>query len=120
MSTLEQDRPKLVQERLARCHQTRAGPVQGLKIEPVLALQLDEPHGWPCRCLCNPRRIIVVVLLCADVRADILRRHQSDPMPLRSKETADVMRSAARLHGNRARLKLACKFGESCPSHAAA
>ena len=41
MATLEQDRPELVHERLARCHQTRAGPVQGLQIEPVLAPHMD-------------------------------------------------------------------------------
>src|SRR3546814_9408392 len=41
-------------------------------------------------------------------------------MPLRSEETADVMRSAARLHSNRARWELACKFGKGRPSHASA
>src|SRR3546814_10908235 len=89
-------------EHLARCHQTRARAVQGLQVEPILALQLDEAHGRPRSRLGDPRRIVIIVLLCTDVGADILRRHQSDLMPLRSEETADVMRSAARLHSNRA------------------
>src|SRR3546814_3671660 len=107
-------------EHLARCHQTRARAVQGRQVEPVLALQLDEAHGRSRSRLGDPRRIVIIVLLCTDVGADILRRHQSDLMPLRSEETADVMRSAARLHSNRARWELACKFGKGRPSHASA
>lgn len=64
---LEQDRPKLVQERLACCHQTRAGPVQGLQVKPVLALQLDEAHGRPRCCFRNPLGIVVIILLCPNV-----------------------------------------------------
>src|SRR3546814_2049873 len=107
-------------EHLARCHQTRARAVQGLQVEPILALQLDEAHGRPRSRLGDPRRIVIIVLLCTDVGADILRRHQSDLMPLRSEETADVMRSAASLHSNLARWELACKFAKGRPSHASA
>src|SRR3546814_3638016 len=76
-------------ERLARCHQTRARAVQGLQVEPVLALQLDEAHGRPRSRLGDPRRIVIIVLLCTDVGADILRRHQSDLMPLRSERSEE-------------------------------
>src|SRR3546814_19676730 len=103
-------------EHLARCHQTRARAVQGLQVEPILALQLDEAHGRPRSRLGDPRRIVIIVLLCTDVGADILRRHQSDLMPLRNEETADVMRTAARLTSNRARRERACKFGKVRPS----
>src|SRR3546814_3605210 len=87
---------------------------------PPLALQRGDAYVRPPTGLGYPRRIVIIVLLCTDVGADILRRHQSDLMPLRSEETADVMRSAARLHSNRARWELACKFGKGRPSHASA
>ena len=54
MPTLERDRPELVHKRLARRHQTRAGSIQGLQVEPVLALQLDEAQGRPRRASAIP------------------------------------------------------------------
>jgi hypothetical protein len=108
VATLQQDRAELVHERLARCHQARAGSVQGLQVEPVLALQLDEAHGWPRRRLGDPRRIVVVVLLRTDVRPDIFGRHQPDIMSFRGKETADMMGTAAPLHGDGTGWKWTC------------
>lgn len=63
----------------------RASAVQGLQVEPVLALQHDETHAWP-RCGFGYTCGVIVVFLCTHFRA------------LRSKGTTVVMRDAACLH----------------------
>jgi hypothetical protein len=120
MSAFKQDRAKLVQERLARGHQTGADPVQGLQVEPILALHLDKAHRRSRRRFGDPGRIVVIVLPRADIRADVFRRHQPNLMPVRGKQATDMMRPTARLHGNGASRKFACKIGKRCPPDASA
>lgn len=120
MTAFKQDRAKLVQERLARSHQTGADPVQGLQVEPILAFHLDETHRWSRRRFGDPGRIVVIVLLRADIRAVVFRRHQSHFMPVRGELATDMMRPAARLHGNGASRKFVCKIGKRRPPDASA
>jgi hypothetical protein len=43
-------------------HQPIAGAMKGLHVQLLLALQLDEPHGWSCGRLGNGFRIAVFVI----------------------------------------------------------
>src|SRR5205085_5568517 len=86
-----------------------------LQVGLCLALQRDKTHRWTKRCLCNRLGVAVVVLLCLDVRANILRRHQSDLVALRRELTPQMMRAAARFHCHYATRRLASKSNHRWP-----
>ena len=69
---------KLIDQGRALADQTVPGPMKGLDVELVLALQLNKPHGRACRGFRNSLRVAIVVLLHLDVGPDIFGRHQPD------------------------------------------
>jgi len=75
VAALEEKAPVLVHQRSAVTDELVADAVQRLHVELLLALQLNEPHGRPCRRLRDRLSIAVVVFLRLDVRTDVLRRH---------------------------------------------
>jgi hypothetical protein len=91
-----------------------------LQVGLCLALHRNKAHRWAKRCLCNRLGVAVVILLRLDVRAHILRRHQSDLVPLGRELTRQMMRSAARFHCHHATRRLASKLNYGWPLQATA
>jgi hypothetical protein len=120
MTALEQDRPQLVDQRLARIDQPRAHPVQRLQVELRLALQFHEAHRRPGRRLGDRLRVPVVVFLRLHVGPDILRRHQPHLVPLAVENAAEMMRAAARFHRHHATRKPGRKPDQRLMPHATA
>jgi hypothetical protein len=76
--------------------------VQALHVELRLALERHKPHRRSGRSLSNRFGVAVVVLLRFDVGAHILGRHQPDLVTVLAKQTAKMMRTAARFHRHHA------------------
>jgi hypothetical protein len=76
--------------------------VQALHVELSLALKLHEPHRRSGRSLSDRFGIAVVVLLRFDLGTHILGRHQPDLVTVAAKQTAKMMRAAARFHRHHA------------------
>src|ERR1700683_2836 len=80
--------------------------MQGLHVELILALQVDEPHRRTGCGFRHPFGVPIVVLLRLDVGPNILRRHQSDVMTLSGERATQMMSATARLHSDNARREL--------------
>jgi hypothetical protein len=93
---------QLINQRRALAHQPIPSAMQALHVELSLALELHEPHRRSGRSLSDRFGIAVVVLLRFDVGTHILGRHQPDLVTVVAKQTAKMMRTAARFHRHHA------------------
>jgi len=99
----------------ALADQSVPGTVERLHVELLLALQLDKPHGRSRGRLGDRLGVAVVVLLCLDVRANILGRHQPNLVPLAAQDAAEVVSAAAGLHRHNARRQAGRELDHALP-----
>src|SRR5215218_4335844 len=117
-AALEEHGTELVDQRRALADQARPGPVQDLRVELRLALQLDEAHGGPGRGFGDRLGIALVVLLGFDVGLHVLGRHQPHLVTLLAQDTAEVVGSAAGFHCHYAGRQRSGKTDDALPSEA--
>ena len=99
-AALEQDRPELVHQCPPDADQSLTYPVNRLHVELPFRLQRHETHGRTRSGFGDCLGIAVIVLL--RLGPNILGRHQPHLVPLTGEDPADVMRAAARFHGDHA------------------
>src|SRR3984957_13551201 len=78
----------------------------------VLALDGDETHVWPRHRLADRRRIRRVILAALDIGLHVNRRREFHLVAHRAKPPRPIMRRAASLHADRARLDLGKEFDD--------
>ena len=117
MATFKQEAANLIDQRGAISNQAVAHAMQGLHVELLLGLQLDETHRRPCGGFGDCFGIAIIVLLRFDVGPDVLRRHQTDFMPETGQFPAHMMRAAAGLHSDDASIQLRREGENRRPSH---
>jgi hypothetical protein len=81
---LQQNGAQLIDQSRSLCDQAVSRPMQGLHVELVLALQVDEARRRSRRRFCDPFGVAIVVFLRLDIGPDIFGRHQPDIMAVRS------------------------------------
>src|SRR5512143_1593800 len=69
-------------------------------------LGLDKPHVGSGHSLADCLGVSRIILLSFDIRSDVGRRHQADPMPERLQLPRPMMRCRAGLHTDKARWHL--------------
>src|SRR3954466_10837291 len=106
--------------RLATAQRERTGAVEYLHVELRLALQLDKSHGRSRGRLGDRLGVAVVVLLCLDVGANTLGRHQPNLVPLAAQDAAEVVSAAAGLHRHDARRQAGRELDHALPAQAPA
>src|ERR1700745_3089265 len=114
-ASLQQDRSQLINQRRPFADEPGTDSVQGLHIELIIALQLDEPHRRTARrfgdCFCVPMSFFLVV----HIRPDISRRDQPALVPPSRKYPAEVMGTTAGFHSDDARWH-SCSQPDQCLS----
>ena len=96
-----------------RCFdQQLAGLVRHQRGLLVLALDGDETHVRPRHRLANRRRIRRVILAALDIGFHVNRRREFHLVAHRAKPPRPIMRRAASLHADRARLDLGEEFDD--------
>jgi hypothetical protein len=117
-ATLEEHGTELVDQRHALADQARPGPVQDLRVELRLALELDEAHRRPRRGFGDRLGIPLVVLLRLHVGLHVLGWHQPHLVTLLAQDTAEVVGAAAGFHCHYAGRQRSGKTDDALPSEA--
>src|SRR6266513_168448 len=101
-AALDEEAADLIDHTCPLANEARAHTMQRQQVHLLRRLDRHKVHGWALHGFRDRLGIAVVVLVSFEERLDVLRRHQPHVVAERRQPPADVMRTSARLHTDKA------------------